>query len=44
VLFASPLMEHLEKVSANVYKFTLDFAEDFLQHKGVGRAKELGVK
>ena len=44
VLFASPLMEHLEKVSANVYKFTLGFAEDFLQGKGVGRAKELGVK
>lgn len=40
-LFASPLLDHLEKVSAGVYQFTLGFAIDFLNGRGVGRAKEI---
>lgn len=37
-LFASPLLDYLEKVTEGVYHFVLDFLNDSLQGKGVRRA------
>ena len=37
VLFASPLLDYLAKVSEGVCKFIQSFVEDLLQNKGIGR-------